>query len=76
MTQKQKIIDTRRRRKNGASYGELTFRTGSTSPHKRLAEAESEGYEFDYSYEWRERKGERGAWVTRVVLAGEPQQAA
>jgi hypothetical protein len=76
MTQKQRIIETLRRRKNGATYGELTFTTGSTSPHKRIAEAERDGYLFDYYSEWRERKGERGAWVTRVVLAGEPKQAA
>jgi hypothetical protein len=76
MTQKQRIIDTLRRRKNGATYGELTFTTGSTSPHRRLSELEKDGYLFDYYSEWRERKGERGAWVTRVVLAGKSGVAA
>ena len=73
-TQKQKILDILRRRKNGATNGELIFETRATNPHKRIAELEKDGYTFDYYSEWHQPKEGRGAWLTRYVLAGEPQQ--
>jgi len=68
MTQIDKIIQYLKRRPTGATYGELTFATGATSVHKRLTEAERKGHQFEYASEWRQPKGERGAWVTRVWL--------
>lgn len=72
-TQKQRILDILRRRKNGATNGELIFETRALCPWKRITELEADGYTFDYYSEWHQPKSGRGAWLTRYVLVGEPK---
>lgn len=76
MTQKQRILAILRRRKNGATNGELVFQTRITNVHKRISELESDGHAIDRYQEWHQPKDGRGAWVTRYCLAGEADKAA
>lgn len=69
MTQKQQILNILKRRKKGATNGDLIRLTGSTCPHKRVEELERDGVAIERESRWHKPKGGRGAWLTVYRLA-------
>ena len=68
MTQKQKILAALRR-KPGATNADLIRMTGSTNPHKRIAELERDGIAVERWQEWWQPKTGRGCWLTHYRAA-------